>query len=471
MKRTFTSIILILLIAPAMLAQNRVIAFTRVNVVPMDRERVLTNQTVIIRDGLIADIGESGKVKIPKGAQKIEGKGKYLIPGLTDMHVHLQSDDGFPKELAEDELKIIIANGVTTIRFMIGIPEHLVLRAKAAKGEIISPTIYAASPQFIGRKSEHAYVVTTPDEGRAGVRSAKADGYDFLKMTTNLKPEVYEAIVDEARKVDMKVVGHADSRSIGLDRALKAGQQIEHLDAYLEALLKADAPMKGSVSDIYLYNPKNWDSFDYIDEGKIPRLAEATVRSNPFSDPTLSVFKSTFGTFRTEESIKAQPDFRFYPEKTKAMWLANNQRILSRGVPAERRATYVEIRNRLVKAIHDAGGKIMAGSDTPDFLFLYGFSLHREIKALRDAGLSNYAALEAATRNPAEFFGTADKTGTIARGKRADLVLLDANPLDDISNTEKRAGVLLSGRWFTQAEMNKWVDGIAPRFQAVEIKE
>ena len=277
--------------------------------------------------------------------------------------------------------------------------------------------IYAASPQFIGRKSEHAYVVTTPEEGRAGVRSAKADGYDFLKMTTNLKPEVYEAIVDEARKVNMKVIGHADSRSIGLERALKAGQQIEHLDAYLEALLKADAPMKGSVSDIYLYNPKNWDSFDYMDEAKIPVLAAATVKSNPFSDPTLSVFKSTFGTFRTEESIKAQPDFRFYPEKTKAMWLANNQRILSRGVPAERRAKYVELRNRLVKAIYDAGGKIMAGSDTPEFLFLYGFSLHREIKALRDAGLSNYAALEAATRNPAEFFETADKTGTIRAGQ------------------------------------------------------
>lgn len=471
MKKILASIILILLASPAMFAQNAAIAFTKVNVIPMDSERVLKNQTVIVRDGLIAEIGDSGKIKIPKGARKIDGKGKFLIPGLTDMHVHLQSDDGFPHELAEDELKIIVANGVTTVRFMIGTPEHLILRAKAAKGEIISPMIYAASPQFIGRKSEHAYVVTTPEEGRAGVRSAKADGYDFLKMTTNLKPEVYEAIVDEARKVNMKVIGHADSRSIGLDRALKAGQQIEHLDAYLEALLKPDAPMKGSVSDIYLYNPKNWESFDYMDEARIPVLAAATVKSNPFSDPTLSVFKSTFGTFRTEESIKAQPDFRFYPEKTKAMWLANNQRILSRGVPAERRAKYVEIRNRLVKAIHDAGGKIMAGSDTPEFLFLYGFSLHREIKALRDAGLSNYAALEAATRNPAEFFETADKTGTIARGKRADLVLLDANPLDDISNTEKRAGVMVSGRWFTQAEMNKWLDEIAPRFSAVEMKE
>lgn len=471
MKRILISIILVLLVPPAMFAQGGVTAFTNVDVIPMDRERVLKNQTVIVRNGVIAEIGDAGKIKVPKGANKIDGKGKFLIPGLTDMHVHLQSDDGFPHELAEDELKIIVANGVTTIRFMIGTPEHLVLRARSARGEIISPMIYAASPQFIGRKSENAYVVTTPEEGRAGVLKAKADGYDFLKMTTNLKPEVYEAIVGEARKQNMKVVGHADSRSIGLERALKAGQQIEHLDSYLEALLKADAPMKGSVSDIYLYNPKNWDSFDYMDEAKIPVLAQATVKSNPFSDPTLSLFKSTFGTFRTEESIRAQPDFRFYPEKTKAMWLANNQRIISRGVPAERRAKYVELRNRLVKAIYDAGGKIMAGSDTPEFLFLYGFSLHREIKALRDAGLSDYAALEAATRNPAEFFGTGDKTGTIALGKRADLVLLDANPLDDVANTEKRAGVMLNGRWFTQAEMNKWLDEIAPRFQAVEMKE
>ncbi len=467
MKRIISVIVFTLVAAAFTVAQT--VAFVNVNVVPMDTERVLKGQTVIVKNGVIDAIGS--KVKVPKDAQRIDGTGKFLIPGLTDMHVHLMSDDGFPREYAGDELKIMIANGVTTIRIMNGMPEHLTMRADAAAGKMISPTIYAASPMFIGKKSDHAWVVTTPEEGRAAAQRAKREGYDYLKMVTDLKPEVYEAIADEAKKLNMKMVGHADSRSIGLERALKAGQQIEHLDAYMEALLRADAPMKGSVSDIYIYNVKNWDSMDYIDEAKIPEIAKATVKSNPFSDPTLSMFKWSFGTPRTEESIRAQPDFRFYPAKTRAMWIQNNQRINSRNISLERKAKYIDLRNRMVKAIYDAGGKIMAGSDTPEFLYLYGFSLHREIKAIRDAGLSNFAALQSASTNPAEFFGTAKTTGTVAKGQRADLVLLNANPLNDISNTENRAGVMLRGKWYTQDEMNKWLDEIAPRFAAVELKD
>lgn len=441
-----------------------VVAFINVNVIPMDTERVLLNQTVIVRNGLIAEIGDAKRVKVPGGAQRIDGAGKFLIPGLTDMHVHLMSDDDeFPDTLAEDELKIMIANGVTTIRLMTGTPEQLDLRAKSARGEIIAPTMYVASPQFIGKKSTNAYVVTTETEARESVRKAKRDGYDYLKVTTNLKAEVYEAIVDEARKENIRVVGHADSRFVGLARALKAGQQIEHLDSYLEALLPENAPVKGSVSDIYLYNPKNWESIDYLDESKIPELARATVQSNKFSVPTLTLFKYTFGIGRTEESIRAQPDIRFYPPKVIDLWLGVNKRYWANAASAERRAKYVAIRNKLVTAIHAAGGRVMAGSDTPEWLLLYGYTLHRELKTLNEAGLSNYVTLASATRNPAEFFGTLNHTGTIEKGKQADLVLLEANPLKHISNTEKRAGVMLKGRYFTQAELNKWLDEIAPR--------
>ncbi|HEX8847428.1 MAG TPA: amidohydrolase family protein [Pyrinomonadaceae bacterium] len=462
--------LLILLVAFAAFGQAAPVdsgttAFVGVNVIPMDRERILKNQTVIVRDGVIAEIGDAKKIKIPRGAQTIDGKGKFLIPGLADMHVHLFSDDEFPDALAEDELKIMVANGVTTIRLMTGTPEQLVLRAKSAKGEILAPTIYAASPQFIGRKSSNAYVVTNEQEARERVRKAKQDGYDYLKVTTNLKPEVYEAIVDEAARQNIRIVGHADSRFVGLQRALRARQQIEHLDSYLEALLPESAPVKGSVSDIYLYRPDNWVSLDYLDENRIPEIARATVESNPFSTPTLTLFKYTFGIGRTEESIRAQPDIRFYPQKTIDLWLGVNKRYWASAASAERRARYVAIRNKITKAIHDAGGKIMAGSDTPEWLMLYGFSLHRELKTLSEAGLSNYAVLESATRNPAEFFGTLKTTGTIEKGKRADLVLLDANPLESISNTERRAGVMLKGSYYTQTEMNNWLDRIAPRFQ------
>lgn len=464
-----TTCLLLLLAALATFVQatppDSTTAFVGVSVIPMDRERILQNQTVVVRNGVIAEIGDAGKVKVPKGAQRIDGAGKFLIPGLADMHVHLFSDDEFPDALAEDEFKIMLANGVTTIRLMNGTPEHLVLREKSARGEILAPTIYAASPQFIGKKSSNAYVVTNETEAREHVRKAKRDGYDYLKMTTNLKPEVYEAIVDEARKQSIRIVGHADSRSIGLRRALSARQQIEHLDSYLEALLPDNSSITGSVSDVYIYQPKNWESLDVIDENKIPEIARATVQANPFVVPTLHLFKSTFGLTRSEEAIKAQADIRFYPQKTVDLWLGYNKRYQAQAASAERRAKYVALRNRIVKAIHDAGGKIMAGSDTPEWLLLYGYTLHRELRALNEAGLSNYATLAAATRNPAEFFGTISKTGTIEKGKRADLILLEANPLEDISNTERRNGVMLKGRWLTQKEMDKWLDEIAPRFR------
>lgn len=454
---------LILILFGFISSQAQTVAFTNVNVIPMDKERVLTNQTVLISNGIITAIG--AKVKIPKDAQIIDGKGKYLIPGLMDMHTHLLSDgEDYPKSIAEDELKVMIANGVTTIRLMIGTKEQLILREKSAKGEIIAPTIYSASPHLTGREQGNNFVVNTAEEGREAVRKSKAAGYDFIKITTFIKPEVYEAAVDEAAKLGIKVVGHADSRFVGVERALKAKQQIEHLDGYMEMLLKDDAPMKGSVSDLYIYDVKNWESLDYIDENKISALAKRTVESNPFVDPTQHFMKNTFGIARSEESIRAQPDFKFYPKAVQEQWLNffRKNRFINT-VPLEKRARWIAIRDKMIKAIYDAGGKIMAGSDSPEFLFLYGFSQHRELKSLADAGLSNYAALEAGTKNPSMFFGTLDKVGTIEKGKRADLVLLNANPLENISATENRAGVMLKGKYYTQTELNKWLDEIAPR--------
>ena len=455
---------------PKQIAQTRnsesksTVAFVGVNVIPMDKERVLQNQTVLVKNGIIAEIGDAKNVKVPKDAQRIDGKGKYLIPGLIDMHTHLLSDgDDYPDSIAEDELKVMVANGVTTIRFMIGTPEQLILRAKSAKGEIIAPTIYSASPHLTGKEQGNNFVVNTEEEAREAVRKSKQAGYDFIKITTFIKPEAYEAAVDEAAKQNIRVVGHADARFVGLERALKAKQQIEHLDGYMEAILADNAPNKNSISDLYIYDPKNWESLDYVDERKITEIAKQTVAANPFVDPTQHFMKNTFGLPRSEESIRAQPDFKFYPAKVQEGFINFHKKHRLFQIPAEKRARWVEIRNKIIKAIYDAGGKIMTGSDTPEFLWLYGFTMHRELKALNDAGLSNFATLEAATKNPAMFLGTLEKVGTIEKGKRADLILLNANPLENISATENRSGVMLKGKYFTQTEMNKWLDEIAPR--------
>lgn len=440
-------------------------AFVGVNVIPMDRERVLTNQTVVVRNGKIAEIGDASKVKVPKDAVTVDAKGKYLIPGLVDMHTHLLSDDdAYPDSIAPDELRVMVANGVTTVRFMIGTPELLKLRTQSASGEIIAPTIYVASPHLTGREQGNDFVVKTLDEARDAVRKSKAAGYDFIKVTTFVPGLIYEAAVDEAAKIGIRVVGHADSRFVGVERAWKAKQQIEHLDGYMELLLKADAPMKGSVSDLYIYNVDNWKSFDYMDESKIPEIARKTVASNPFFDPTHHFMKNSFGRLRTEDEMRAQPDFKFYPAKVQTQWFDfyKRNRFINT-VPVEKRARWIELREKLIKAIVDAGGKMLAGSDTPEFLWLYGFGLHHELKALKESGVSNYTVLAAGTRNAHEFFGTFDKVGTVQKGKQADLVLLNANPLEDISATKNRAGVMLKGKWYTQAELDKWLDEIAPK--------
>ncbi|HEV7643169.1 MAG TPA: amidohydrolase family protein [Pyrinomonadaceae bacterium] len=467
------SLIFVLALFLALTIKAQTVAFTNVNVIPMDRERVLMDQTVVVKDGLITEVGDAKKVKIPKDAVKVDGRGKYLIPGLVDMHAHMLSDDDqIPDSMAEDELKIMIANGVTTVRFMIGTPEQLVLRQRSAKGEIIAPTIYAASPHLTGREQGNDFVVKTEEEAREAIRKSKAAGYDFIKVTTFIDARVYEAAVDEAAKQNIRVVGHADSRFVGVPRAWKARQQIEHLDGYLELLVPESSGLTGSVSDLYIYNVKNWDSLNVMDESRIPDVARKTVESNRYVDPTQHFMKNTFGLPRSEESIRAQPDFRFYPAKVQDTYInfQKTNRML-REVAPEKRAKWIAIRDKLIKAIYDAGGKIMTGSDTPEFLWLYGFSEHREMRALADAGLPNFAVLQAATVNPSMFFGTLASVGTVEKGKRADLILLEANPLDNISNTEKRAGVMLKGKYYTQEEMNKWMDESAPRMHAAVPKE
>jgi imidazolonepropionase-like amidohydrolase len=445
--------------------RSQTTAFVGVNVIPMDRERIVANQTVIVKNGLIAEIGDVKKVTVPKDAIRIDGTGKYLIPGLVDMHTHLLSDgDEYPDSIAPDELRVMVANGVTTVRFMIGTPELLTLRSQSASGEIAAPTIYVASPHLTGREQGNNFVVKTTEEAREAVRKSKAAGYDFIKVTTFVPSLIYESAVDEAKKIGIRVVGHADSRFVGVERAWKARQQIEHLDGYMELLLKQDAPTKGSVSDLYIYTVDNWKSFDFMDESKIPEIARKTVESNPFVDPTHHFMKNSFGRLRTEDEIRAQPDFKFYPAKVQQQWFDFYKRNrMINTVPLEKRARWIELREKFIKAIHDAGGKIMAGSDTPEFLWLYGFGLHHELKALKEAGISNYAVLAAGTRNAHEFFGTIDKVGTIQKGKRADLILLNANPMDDISATKDRAGVMLKGKWYTQTELNGWLDEIAPK--------
>lgn len=452
-----------LLSALAILSLAPSTAFVDVTVVPMDRERTLAHQTVVIVDGKVADIGAANQVKIPSGAQRIDGKGKFLIPGLVDMHNHLFADaEEVPDSLAPKELQVMLANGVTTSRLMNGLPFQLELRDRIAKGELDLPRLFVSSPQFVGSARWHqiepsSRLVTTPDEARTAVQEYKKQGYDFIKMTMDLKDRaVYDAIMDECQKQGIRGIGHVDP-AIGVEHAIERGQQIEHLDGYLESVLRDDSPIKTSLTQQGLFRKENWTSMDYVDEAKVRAIAKKTARAGIYVAPSLAFLKVIYGRQVSEADTRAFPDFRFMPKDKVAEWDRAMKIIYPRIEASEKhRNAYIRVRDELVRLIHQNGGKIMAGSDSPDVYLAYGYSMHRELKCLVEAGLSPYAALEAGTKTPAEYLR--GDFGQIKKGLRADLVLLEADPLKDIANTEKRAGVMLRGKWFPQSALNKLLD-------------
>ena len=435
-----------------------VLAISRVNLISMESDRILANATVVVRDGRIAEVGPSGKVRIPAGARTIDGRGRYLIPGLGDMHAHLFSDSDAADSVGPYELRAMVANGITATRLMMGTPEQLELRRRVIAGQIAGPQMWLASPEFAGRAygDFHGEAVPNAEAARAAVRRSVGAGYDFLKMTLFVGREAYDALSDEAARLGIPVVGHVDP-AVGVPHALALGQHIEHLDNYVEQILADTAPMRTSVSDRGVYKPDNWLSLDYVDQRKLARIAGLTARSGTYTTPTLTIFRNAFALGVPEDRVRVWPDYRMYPAEVKALYRKSQDQYWARPAPEALRLRWVEARNRLVKAIADSGGRIMAGSDAPEFFHSYGWTLHRELESLVAAGLTPYQALAAATRTPAQFLGASAEWGTIARGKRADLVLLSANPLADITNTTRIVGVAVGGRWFGEAERGQMI--------------
>jgi hypothetical protein len=301
------------------------LAITNVTVIPMTRDTVLRDATIVVREGRITEVGATRNVRVPPGARLMDGRGKYLIPGLADMHTHLYSDGEVPDSLAKYELGVMAANGVTATRFMIGTREHFTLRREVEAGRIVGPQLWLASPQLTGQKDVNSRVVTTPADAREAVKEMADLGYDFVKLTLFITPPVYDAIVSEAKRQGIRVVGHVDPE-VGVARALAAGQQIEHLDNYLESVLADSAPMRTSVSDRGLFRLKNWESLDYVDDAKVDRIAGATARAGIYTCPTLTVFKTAFALGQSEEAIKARPDWGIMPPELRALYLGAREK-------------------------------------------------------------------------------------------------------------------------------------------------
>lgn len=436
-------------IAPQRADPPKSIAFINVNLVPFDRERILEGQTVIVRDGRIANIGPAANIKVPAGALKIDGRGKYLMPGLADMHVHLSP----AADLGGQQLQLFLANGVTTVRNMIGKPEHLQLRDRVTKGELLGPTIYTAGPPLLGN------TVSTPEAAESAVVEQKKAGYDLIKVHEGLSPETYAAIVATAKRVGIPFAGHVTA-TVGLKRALEAQQtSIEHLDGYLQAMVADNSPVAGGPSQIVV-----GPVLEHMDENKIPTLAAATRKAGVWNDPTLTLFKLIVSEAKAED-LSQWPELQYVPATMREAFTRQKQSTAGIPAPNSERQRYIQLRNKMLVALHKAGAKLLVGPDSPQFFLVPGFATHKELQSFVEAGLTPYEAIEAATRNPGEYFAEVMKVprdfGTVEAGMRADLLLLDANPLDSVSNLSKRAGVMVRGRWLPESELRKMLENLA----------
>ena len=409
---------------PGHLDRQAVIAFTRVNVVPMAGPTILPNQTVVVRQGRIAAMGPSGQVPVPEDAVVIDGDGRYLMPGLADMHVHL---------LHPEDMLLYLANGVTTVRNMWGTVDILGWRTEVATGQRLGPRIYTASRGLDGSPAfwETSLVVDDSTAARAAVAAEAALGFDFIKVYTNLSREAYDAIIAAAAERRLPVVGHVP-RKVGIDRVLAAGQaSVEHLGWVPQGL----------------------------DDEALAALAKQAAQSGTWFCPTL-VVQTRFVDSVEAAQLAARPEMRFVHPEMRATWRPTPN------APSRklRQARALE-RGRVVRAFRAEGVRLLLGTDSWISYVIPGFSIHEELAMLvGDAGLSPFDALRAGTSDPARSIGATGTWGTVVVGASADLLLLRANPLQDVRHVQERSGVMVAGAWYSQAELDRRLEALADRY-------
>jgi imidazolonepropionase-like amidohydrolase len=418
-------------------AKAAVTAFVNVNVIPMDRERVIENQTVIVRDGRIAEIGPANKIKAPDGAMRIDGAGKYLMPGLAEMHGHIPPPSA-PKAYTEAVLFLYVANGITTVRGMLGAPNQLELRDRANRGEIVSPTLYLAGPSFNGNS------VNSPEQAVSMVRQQKQEGWDLLKVHPGLTRDEYDAMAKTAKEVGIRFAGHIPA-DVGIVHALEMGQEtIDHVDGYIEYLNGDAGP---------------------VDEAKLADVVRRTKAAGAWIVPTMALWETLIG-YTDLNTLTAMPELKYAPPQQVEQWKTAARNRVNQPNFDRRKAELVATnRMRILKALHEGGARILLGTDAPQQFSVPGFSIHRETALMVKCGFTPYQIIHSGTKNVGDYFKGKDNFGTIEVGKRADLILVEGNPLKDVANIAKRAGVMTRGRWLPESEIRKRLDAIAASWQ------
>lgn len=407
-------------------------AFVHVNVVPMDRERVLRDQTVLVRGGRIVAIGRN--VEVPAAAVRIDGHGKsWLSPGLADMHTHSQT---------KNDLAVYLANGVTSVLNMgdarAGFIDKIVPAVN--RGELPGPHVYTS---FLvdGLPDYNGFVVRRPEEARAFVQLAKTNGYDFIKVYVDLSPEVFSAFAEEGARLGLPLVGHG-VRSVRLERQLEQGQVlVAHAEEFFYTF----------------FTPRGVEETDAPpDPGRIAEAVALVKRHATTVTADLVTYAAIahqIGHAEVVARFLAQPDSYFLAPNDRLRWQTSDYVGKSARLEAK-----LEFLRRFVKAMADAGVELVAGTDAPAVPgCLPGFSLHDDLAELEASGLTRYQALTTATRAPSAFIERTkhgDRFGLVAPGYRADLILSSQNPLDSLATLRRPLGVMAAGQWRDAAELD-----------------
>jgi imidazolonepropionase-like amidohydrolase len=466
-------LILSLTLAPWLNAQNRPVAFVDVSVVPMDKEQILPHQTVVVVGERIAQVGPASSVKVPRDATRIEGRGKFLMPGLADMHVHFIrpaiAPESQPSTANDPSLRsrmpgsasndyerenralalLFVANGVTTVRNMWGNTVIDAFAKEVHSGHVIGPYIYSVGPLTDGSPSawEGSRIVETREQAEEVVRSDKQRGYIAIKVHSRLSKEAYEAIVAAARQQRLPIVGHVPT-AVGLSGAIAAGQySIEHLQGFWQALQSDDsAGQKKPPTEL----------IEHADFKKLPALVQELKAANVWNCPTLALhFVAQTNALWLEEESLVPPDMldRYkssYPDGSKSPKDSSKGRAFDLSI---------------VSALHNSGAHLLLGTDAVKPGTLPGFSLHEELENFVAAGMTPYEAIRAGTSDAAIFLHQENEFGTVATGRRGDLLLLEANPLEDVKNVSKRAGVMVNGHWLTEEELKQQLAALRASYQ------
>ena len=429
------------------------IAIVGVTIIPMtEGTTTLADHTVLIRAGRISAVGPRDRVVVPAGAHVVQGGNRYLVPGLADAHVHL--------EYVPDPnvLKLFVANGVTSVRSMDGRPYILDWRRGVNAGIIVGPRIVTAGPIIDGSPPARAdnLSVASAAEARAEVARQAAAGYDFIKLYTNLSAEAYAAAINEARQRGLRVAGHIP-KAVPLETAMGSQWSIEHLGDFASAVAAPGGPAPPAWARRTLAAP--------LGESRVAALSRQLASSQVWVVPTMIQQDRWLGSAAEVERWASEPAIRNLPEAVLGQWRRVNGRFAAR-MDADDWTMLAQARsNRLVVlgALHRAGVKLAVGTDTPNPFVAMGASIHHELASFVAAGLSPQEALKAATVAPARLFGLEEEQGTIEVGKRADLLLLARNPLDDIGHVAVPVGLVLNGRWFSDTDLKALVRDLALR--------